>query len=241
MRLAILSDLHLEFHRDRGRGLLAGLDATGVDALVVAGDLCTWDMLGPALANLCARFPSVAYVLGNHEFYGCSFAEVRSHMRAIARNHANLHWLDNSTAEVGGRRFVGTTLWHTPSGDDPKYAHHLSDFTAIENFAVEVGSENFRALSFLRKTVAAGDIVVTHHLPAQGSVAPQYTTSILNRFFVCDVERLVAERQPALWIHGHTHEVAGYCIGATRVLCNPLGYPSEYGTGGGSLGVAVDV
>jgi predicted NBD/HSP70 family sugar kinase len=31
------------------------------------------------------------------------------------------------------------------------------------------------------------------------------------------------------WVHGHTHSTHDYMIGNTRVLCNPRGYPREYG------------
>jgi hypothetical protein len=46
----------------------------------------------------------------------------------------------------------------------------------------------------------------------------------LNPFFVCDLERLIRERRPKLWIHGHTPSSLNYRIGATNVVCNPFGY-----------------
>ena len=36
--------------------------------------------------------------------------------------------------------------------------------------------------------------------------------------------------QPKLWIHGHTHDRCDYAIGNTRVVANPLGYPTEIGS-----------
>lgn len=241
MRIAVLSDLHLEFYEDRGRRLLARLDPSGVDVLVLAGDLCSWHLLGITFAEVCARFAQVVYVCGNHEFYGSNFSDVRTEMRAVAARHGNLHWLDHGVATIAGQRFVGTTLWHTPGPDDERFAHNLSDFSAIEDFASTVEHENFRALTFLRKHVTAGDVVVTHHLPSLRCVVPKFANSMLNRFFVCDVEALIRERRPALWVHGHTHAALDFAIGDTRIVCNPLGYPGEDDTDAGRLGFVVVV
>jgi Icc-related predicted phosphoesterase len=68
------------------------------------------------------------------------------------------------------------------------------------------------------------DVVVTHHLPTQRSVPPRFSSSPLNAFFVCDVEELIEERRPRLWMHGHTHTSVDTRIGPTRILCNPFGY-----------------
>ena len=40
-----------------------------------------------------------------------------------------------------------------------------------------------------------------------------------------DLAPLVERYQPALWIHGQTHEACDYLIGQTRIVCNPRGYP----------------
>lgn len=241
MRIAVLSDLHLEFYADHGRQLLARLDPSGVDVLVLAGDLCSSHLLSPTFAAVCARFAQVVYVFGNHEFYGSSFPDVRAEMRQVAARHANLHWLDHGVATIAGQRFVGTTLWHTPAVDDARFARYLTDFSAIEDFASIVEHENFRALTFLRKNVTAGDVVVTHHLPSPSCVTPKFADSPLNRFFVCDVERLIRERRPLLWVHGHTHAALDFAIGDTRILCNPLGYPGEDHSDAGRLGLVVEV
>ena len=49
----------------------------------------------------------------------------------------------------------------------------------------------------------------------------------MNVFFVCDMAPHVRERQPKLWIHGHSHDCCDYMLAKTRVVANPLGYPSE--------------
>jgi Icc-related predicted phosphoesterase len=66
--------------------------------------------------------------------------------------------------------------------------------------------------------------VVTHHLPTYRSVAPRFKSSPLNAFFVSDLEELIEERRPRLWMHGHTHTSVDQRVGSTRFLCNPFGY-----------------
>ncbi len=41
------------------------------------------------------------------------------------------------------------------------------------------------------------------------------------------VSQIIEEQQPALWVHGHTHDSCDYHVGATRVVCNPKGYEYE--------------
>jgi predicted phosphodiesterase len=228
VRIGLVSDLHLEFYRDDGEALLLSLEPTDVDVLVVAGDLAGPPQLQRGLRTLCSRFRQVVYVFGNHEYYGSSFSDLRQEVAWSVWDLENLHLLDNRAVELGGQRFVGTTLWFTPGAGDDLFAHMMSDFDAIERFADEVGEENRRALDFLRATVRTNDIVVTHHLPSWRCVVPKFSGSVLNRFFVCDQEPLILERQPAIWAFGHTHEPSDLRIGVTRVVCNPLGYPGEH-------------
>ncbi len=225
LHLQVLSDIHVEFHRDGGRDFIRRLDPTGVDVLVVAGDLATTAALGDALARLCDRYPRVAFTTGNHAYYGSSPDAVHEEMARVAARLPNLHWLHHSTATIGGVRFAGTPLWFRPSLLTRKYADQLNDFALIRDFVPWVYEENARALTFLRGDVAKGaDVVVTHHLPSKRSTAPQYAGSSLNCYFVCDVEAEMKALAPSLWIHGHTHDNADYRFGATRVLCNPYGY-----------------
>jgi len=87
-----------------------------------------------------------------------------------------------------------------------------------------VYEENARALAFLERELRAGDVVVTHYLPADACIAKRWRGSALNPFFLCDVEPLIRARRPAYWLHGHTHDSVDTVVGATHVLANPFGY-----------------
>lgn len=75
-------------------------------------------------------------------------------------------------------------------------------------------------------------VVVTHHAPLSKAVVPRFAINRLTPAFASGLESLVDTGQPALWIHGHTHNSFDYGIYNTRVVCNPRGYPGEVGISG---------
>lgn len=223
MKLAIASDLHFEFYRDAGLHLVDRLPEA--DVLICAGDLATSTGLGAALDLLCRKYAHVVYVCGNHEFYGSSVLRVRKMLDRFPREE--LKYLQDSTCEIGGFRFVGSTLWFPELPGNGFYEPRMNDFHAIEHARETVYREHEATLKFLSETVSEGDIVVTHHLPSVRCVAPRFKRSALNRFFVGDVGNLLSDRKARLWVHGHTHDAVDFVVGETRVVCNPSGYPGE--------------
>ena len=226
MRIQLLSDVHVEFHADAGRSFVESLDPANVDVLVLAGDIAVGEGIAEALDLFCARYrgKTVLYVHGNHEFYGSRRELVVAVTRAAAERNENLVWLDVDAVELAGRRFLGAPLWFREHPEAARLKPAMNDFQVIPDFESWVYDENARALAFLEDELRRGDVVVTHHLPSQRSVAERYRGHPLNPFFVCDVEPLIAERAPALWFHGHSHANALYAIGSCRVACNPFGY-----------------
>jgi predicted phosphodiesterase len=224
MKMQLISDVHVEFHADGGAGFLRALDATGVDLLVVAGDLGLARDLAGAFAILCAKYPAVAFVLGNHELYTSRPHAVEAHMAEIAARHRNLHWLDESAVVIGGQRVVGTSLWFGSDAGAEADRLRLNDFRAIDGFADWVFAKNAHAQKFLRENVRPGDVVVTHHLPSWRCTHPKYAGSPLNKYFVCDLEPLIVARQPRYWLFGHTHERVREVVGACTLVANPFGY-----------------
>jgi predicted phosphodiesterase len=233
-RLQLVSDLHLEFFQDRGRALLErtlpwDADASGI---VLAGDIGVAGRqrrtLELAFDFFASRFGSVYYVPGNHEFYGCRAAPTLDKIRKMAGQYPNVTLLEPGViANWGDRRVLGATLWFPYRPECRDLSPEISDFQVIRDFRPWVYEQNRAHVAWLNESVQEGDIVVTHHLPSTKSVAPRYQRSPLNVFFVCELDSLIHERRPALWIHGHTHDSCRYKLGATTVLCNPRGYPDE--------------
>ena len=229
MRVLVLSDLHLEFFPDNGGRFVEKLDPSGVDVLVLAGDisLVSQGSLRAALKWLCDKFPEVVFVLGNHEFYNASVDSTLDEIADIARLTPNLHWLENSTVEISGQRFVGSTLWFPdlPDGQNAHFSRGLNDFHYIMGFREWVYGRNTESVRFLEDTVQKGDVVITHHIPTIEGVHPKWMSDVngFGRFFLTQLPKEVL-RRPRLWFYGHTHDSMAFEIGDCQFRCNPFGY-----------------
>jgi len=225
-----MSDLHLEMHPDRGAGFIHALAPAGVDVLVLAGDVMMagdYAELAGVFRALDRRYRHVVYVPGNHEYYRSSPDAVAANLARLGRELPRVAILNNGVATVAGRRFFGGTMWFRPDPAALVHKRAMADFAVIRDFEPWVYEQNAAFETALGTSLAPGDIVVTHHLPAPESIARRFVGSPLNGFFVCDMTTYVRKLQPALWIHGHTHVRCDYRLGATRVVANPLGYPTE--------------
>jgi predicted phosphodiesterase len=229
MRILVMSDSHVEFHSDGGASFVESLDPTGIDVVVLAGDIAVSTEIPAALGLFCRHFrrAQVLYVHGNHEFYSSGVPEVQQLTREAARRHRNLRWLETRTVKFQGQRFLGATLWFARDPDSELSREYLNDFFQIDDFEPWVYEQNRRTVNWLRRAVRPGDVVITHHLPTPKAVAPCFDDSPLNPFFVCDVEDVIQQKRPALWIYGHTHGSADFQLGETRLVCNPLGYVGD--------------
>ena len=60
MKIQLLSDLHIEFHQDRGAAWIDTLDSTDVDVLILAGDIAEVKdgLLSDVLREFTHRYPS---------------------------------------------------------------------------------------------------------------------------------------------------------------------------------------
>lgn len=237
MRLALVSDLHLEHQA-------WSLDPGDADVVVAAGDIFEGASGNPVLwlARQVEDRP-VVFVPGNHDFYGLRFDEAWKKWKAAARG-STVHVLDNREVVLGGVRFLGTPLW---SGLDafnpadpvllpPILKHRIADFSWI--FAeggkpwtpARMMAEHVRAREFLDAALTPDDarpaVVVTHWAPARASVHPRFIGDVLSPYFVNNDEDLV--RRAHLWCHGHMHDPFDYRVGHDeergRVVCNPRGY-----------------
>lgn len=79
----------------------------------------------------------------------------------------------------------------------------------------------------LRKPFDGKTIVMTHHAPCGHSIHKGYVGMDVNHCYASNLEELIWEFQPDLWVHGHTHTSHSYEIGKTKIRCNPRGYVGE--------------
>lgn len=230
MNIGILSDLHCEHFYDHGAHFISQLDPTGVDVLLLGGDIIPAGRLGvKPLEQIAAKFKEVVYVAGNHEGWGSTIADTIAAIKSITA--ANFHYLENDLITIGGQRFLGATLWFDEMDTktaDPYSWKDWSDFFAVRGGATAVSDwvfeQNRATIEFLKANLQADDVVLTHHLPSYQCVDPKFKSSRYNCYFANHLDDLILERQPRLWCHGHTHCSVDLTIGSTRIIANPYGY-----------------
>lgn len=254
MKIAVYSDLHLEFARFEPPEL-------DVDVVILAGDIMVpghaamvWAKERPAF-----RDKLLLHVAGNHEFYGEELRAERARMVEEARR-AGIHHLHMDRLIVGDVRFLGCTLWTdfqlgiVDSGGcrvDPALAmaecgRYLVDYRAIslleerDHRAVAVRAlrpadtlrMHLEEREWLQRALADSfdgpTVVVTHHAPHRNSLAERYADDWISTGFVSDLPSSFFEI-PELWVHGHTHTRFDYQVRDCRVVCNPRGYRRPHG------------
>ncbi len=237
MKLHILADLHIEFGEFR-------VPQTGADVVLLAGDLHVGDK---GLHWAKDHFPDrdVVYVLGNHEYYRGAVPKLTQKLEGLSAG-SNIHVLENRALTIGDVRILGCTLW-----SDFRLFNNL-DIAVIaaqdimNDYRLIRVSPAFRKLlpadtakmhrksrawlkGELRRAKAENKktVVVTHNAPSIRSVPARYKTDPLSAAFASNMEDLIFDGEPDLWVHGHIHDSSDYRIGKTRVICNPRGYAHE--------------
>jgi Icc-related predicted phosphoesterase len=186
-----------------------------------------YEDLASVFKPLARKYRHILYVPGNHEYYKSSPREVARNLAKLTKEFPEVVMPENDSVVIAGQRFIAGTMWFRPDPTSEPNKRFMHDFSLIQDFEPWVYEQNAAFEKVLATEVRADDVVVTHHLPAFESVPARFARSAMNAFFVCDMTSYISERQPKLWIHGHSHDRCDYLLGATRVVANPLGYPSE--------------
>ena len=159
MKIAVCSDLHLEFgdldleNTENAEVLILGGDIFVVEDLTHLEPHITDDVLMPSSMNLrarryydfiercCNRFAHVVLIMGNHEHYHGDFAETPWVLRKVFADFANLHILDKQFTIIDNVVFFGGTLWTDMNGEDPQTMYRIrtmmNDYNCIRNTSQE--------------------------------------------------------------------------------------------------------
>ena len=172
MKIAICSDLHLEF------GPITLENTENADVLILSGDILVERDLDehnlPQIESgfarnrstgfhnffedTCSKFPHVLYVAGNHEHYHGDFKYTLSELKSKLSRYENLHVLDKEVFNLDNVVFVGGTLWTDMNKEDPLTLHMIktmmNDFRCVRNSNREV---NFKAFEPIDKPVGMTD------------------------------------------------------------------------------------
>ncbi|GGD87973.1 phosphatase [Aureimonas endophytica] len=243
MRLHILSDIHDDYSAPSmgTYDVPADLEA---DAIIIAGDIAgrisRMGLRWLTRQHLRTGLP-IILCAGNHDYWRGSLELEISRFRDRNAFPEGIHILDADELILGGVRFLGGTLWTDYNAYSDRWTaerdalRHMQDFKHIRCFDYQrklqphhLAEEHARYRTFLADRLAtpfAGPtVVLTHHAPSPRSLIGGRATEPLDASYASDLEDLIRERGPDLWIHGHTHARHDYSIGGTRILCNPRGY-----------------
>ena len=196
----------------------------------------------------CDRFPHVIFIVGNHEHYHGDFAKTVPHFKDVLGYLPNLHILEKETFVLDDVTFIGGTLWTDMNRRDTRTLHAISgmmnDFRCVSNSAkiadgrgwpghfttTDAADDHDAMLEYIRLMIEGKFdqkfVIVGHHAPSRLSTHPRYAhEAIMNGGYSSELDDFILDHpQIKLWTHGHTHEDFDYCIGSTRILCNPRGY-----------------
>ena len=205
MKLAIISDIHLEFR-------VPPPPAPVADVYIVAGDLHPDPEV--RAAYLRALPGEALFVPGNHDFYGHDFPAPEDGL---------------FVRDINGLRFAGATLWTAfPRRWWPDFKYGMTDARVIRGISYErLQATHALHLAFLRE--AGADVIITHHAPTYEAVQHHLPSSIYNPFYATPIldradHPFISTR---LWIHGHVHAQQTLRVNGVRVLCHAHGYPME--------------
>ena len=141
MKIALASDLHLEF------GDITFTNQENADVLILSGDICTAKvfkhkpkeraMVKDFFRRCAFQFPQVVYVLGNHESYDFDIAKTYDRLKAELVDLPNVHLLEKETWKHNDIIFIGGTLWTDMNRGDSLTLWHcgqrMNDFRLITN------------------------------------------------------------------------------------------------------------
>jgi len=246
MRYLLSSDIHEEFEDFK----LPDQVPSDIDAVLIAGDIWTKGRAVRRLERIAewCGVPIVA-TAGNHDYYGDSIIRSDQRMQeAATASQYDIRILNPGTTVIGDCRIIGATLWtdyrlRNASGDNwsERHACHsvMNDHVKIRwgggNFR-KVKPEDLATLHFKHRTYIEEQLaiphegqtlVMTHHAPSEMSVKFRGKAEMVDNAYASNLEGLILDHSPQVWVHGHTHNAEEYDIGETSIVSNPKGYPGQ--------------
>ena len=215
MKFALLSDLHLEFASYKEQ-------LPDADILLLAGDISNQDPASIAnqlhFHERCVQKygkNNIVQIGGNHEMY---YGRWES-SELIVRVHEDV-------------AIIACTLW---SGRGSEIAYqHMNDSRVIDGWDWNtMVKDHRRCVDFIVEQLKIHKdkktVVMTHHMPSAACIDPKYAGSFMNPGFYTDLDWILEDHSPDVWVHGHTHSSIDKIVKNTRIICNPRGYVTYRG------------
>lgn len=245
-----MSDLHMEI----GQQYSSFDFPVKAPYLVLAGDigrLIDYDGYLAFLRRQTARYERVLLVLGNHEFYGMTYAEgiqkarqleqessLEGKVTLLQQGRHDLNVWPESTEP--GITILGCVLWsHIEAESVERIARAVNDFRQIQDWTPDAhNAAHATDLAWLQTELgrireenkgshnARHVVVVTHHAPlVKGTASPRHEDSPFNSAFSTDICTGANWSLPKYWIFGHTHWTTSFTAkNGVHIASNQRGY-----------------
>lgn len=159
MKIALCSDLHLEF------GPISLQNTENAEVLILSGDIIVADdlrELGDATGLMMSgrnksemyhkffqecseRFPNVIYIMGNHEYYHGDFATGLDIIRERLSYLENVFVMERQTMVIEDVTFIAGTLWTDMNKEDPNTLFgikgYMNDYRIIKDSRTNTETE----------------------------------------------------------------------------------------------------
>jgi Icc-related predicted phosphoesterase len=179
-------------------------------------------------------------VPGNGEYVNQELGEARREYRAAVDAVPGAVFLDDDVVELpSGLRVIGSTLWsHVPGdqiepynklladngmdGDNIRLADHLMTLQDTNELHGQARSFLERQLRGLSRVEREKTVVCTHFWPTLRPLTGPDGQPLAERHIIgSDLDALIAECGPGLWLCGHAHTSYHVTIGTTEISSNP--------------------
>jgi Icc-related predicted phosphoesterase len=217
-----------------------------VEAILLGGDIHYLPHhLGEMLKSIRETQPDTTQIIvvpGNGEYIDQELGESRRQYRAAVEAVPNAVLLDDEVVELpSGLRIIGSTLWSDVADEEiPRYSGMLADLgmEGVDNIRLGDRSLTLRDANELHRqarSFIAGQlrslsraerdrtIVCTHFWP---TLRPWMGPEVLpdaewSSMTGSDLDALITECGPRVWLCGHAHTTHQVTIGTTQISSNP--------------------
>ena len=238
-KIKLISDTHLEMSDKQMEFILNEHDFTGINYLVMAGDIGNYHRVYDLAGRLGVSYPNmdIIHVNGNHEIYN-------SYLEKLWYSQANFHHLDRVPYIDDENKivFLGCTLWTNFNNQDPiammdaksgmndykyiRWNNGQSRLTTEHIYNLHIGDLKWLQLALTEVPKDYTKIVVTHHKPYfnQGD----YYDNLSYCFCSDLIEDIMYWKvKPDYWFSGHTHMSDIEEIEGIKFYSNQYGYYFE--------------
>lgn len=228
MRLQIISDIHLEFLNENKKNKFINrlIETSNLENyLAVLGDISPNANTRKIFFEKIKPFwKKIFFVPGNHDYWnewnGMQYSdEINSKMA----NDVGIILMQMNEFVIDDIVILGATLWSDQSFECKTLINDYEkikkiEFQDIKNLHLQHKNwfEN-KIKMYKNKKI----ICLSHHVPSYSVCQEKDLNDPISSAYYSNCDSLV--EKVFLWAHGHTHHAKH----DGKIVCNPIGYPSE--------------